>query len=70
MPLISISHVKASIFLTRADHLCIYNYIRLLLNIILRPILMVRSRPELTSYCLCVCSIIATKTVIYIYIHQ
>ena len=33
------SHVKASMVLTRADHLCIHNYIRSLLNNILRHIL-------------------------------
>ena len=32
----------------------IHNYIRSFLNIILRPILMVRMRLELASYCLCV----------------
>ena len=26
------NYVKASMFLTRAEHLCIHNYIRLLLN--------------------------------------
>ena len=31
------SHVKASMVLTRADHLFIHNYIRSLLNNILRP---------------------------------
>ena len=35
------SHIRASIVLTRADHLFINNYIRLLLNIILRPIFMI-----------------------------
>ena len=35
-------HIKASIVLTRADHYYIHNYIRSLLNIILRPILMVQ----------------------------
>ena len=40
MSLRSRSHVKASMFLTtRADHLFIHNYIRSLLNNILRPIL-------------------------------
>ena len=42
MALISLrsrSHVKASMVLTRADHLFIHNYIRSLLNNILRPIL-------------------------------
>ena len=34
------SHVKASLVITRADNLFIHNYIRSLLNIILRPILM------------------------------
>ena len=32
MSLRSRSHVKASMVLTRADHLCTYNYIRSLLN--------------------------------------
>ena len=47
MALISLrsrSRVKASIVLTRADHLFIHNYIRSLLNNILRPILMVQTR--------------------------
>ena len=35
--------IKASTFLTRIYYLCIHNYIRSLLNIILRPILMVRA---------------------------
>ena len=39
------SRVKVSIVLTIADHLFIHN-IRSLLNIILRPILMVRTRLE------------------------
>ena len=38
----SSSHVNASMVLTRADHLFIHNYIRSLLHIILRSILMVR----------------------------
>ena len=33
------SHIKASMVLTRADHLFIHNYIRSLLNNILRPTL-------------------------------
>ena len=37
MALLSRSHIKLSLILTRADHLCIHNYIRSLLNIILRP---------------------------------
>ena len=32
------SHFKASMILTRADHLFIHNYIRSILNNILRPI--------------------------------
>ena len=36
------SHVKASMVLTGADNLFIHNYIRSFLNIILKPILMVR----------------------------
>ena len=43
MSLRSRSHVNASVVLTRADHLFIHNYRKSLLNIILRPILMVRS---------------------------
>ena len=39
-------HVKASIVLMRADHLCIHYIIKLLLNIILRPILLARTRFE------------------------
>ena len=60
MSILSLFHVKASMVLTGADHLLIYNYIRLLLNIIVRPrsyknsklaiikiaILMVRTRLE------------------------
>ena len=38
MSLRSRSHVKASMVLTRADYLFIHNYIRSLLNNILRPI--------------------------------
>ena len=38
MSLRSRSHVKASMVLTRADNLFIHNYIRSLLNNILRPI--------------------------------
>ena len=37
MSLRSRYHVKASMVLTRADHLVIHNYIRSLLNNILRP---------------------------------
>ena len=37
MPLRSRSRVKASMVLTRADHLFIHNYVRSLLNNILRP---------------------------------
>ena len=39
MSLRSRSHVKASMVLTRAAHLFIHNYIRSLLNIIVRHIL-------------------------------
>ena len=47
------SHVKASMVLMRAG-LFIHNYIRSFLNIILRPILMVRTGLKPVSYCLCV----------------
>ena len=46
MSLIIRSHVKASMVITIADHLFIHNYIRLILNIIVRPIVMVRTRLE------------------------
>ena len=52
MSLRSRSNVKASVVLTRADHLFIHNYIRSLLNNIVRPILMVQTRLEHASYCL------------------
>ena len=50
---INVNYVKASMVLTRADHLFIHNYMRS--NIILEPILMVRTRLEHAFYCLCVC---------------
>ena len=50
----SCSHVKASIVLMRVDHLFIYNYIKSILNIILRPIILVRMGFEPESYYLCV----------------
>ena len=50
MSLRSRSRVKASMVLTKADHLFIHNYIRSLLNIILRPILMVQARLELATW--------------------
>ena len=66
-------HVKASIVLTRADNVLIHNYIRSLLNIMLRPILMVRTRLEPSSYCLCVWRLIQLSHtgsfLIYIYIY-
>ena len=40
MSLRSRYHVMASMVLTRADHFCIHTYIRSLLNIILKPMLM------------------------------
>ena len=46
MSIRSHSHVKASMVLMRADHLYIHNYIRSLLNIILRPII----GPSRTSF--------------------
>ena len=46
------SNVKAYMDLMRADHLFIHNYIRSLLNIILRPIIMVRMWLEPGSYIL------------------
>ena len=55
MSLRSRSHVKAITFLTKADHLFINNYIRSLLNNIVRPILMVgRLNPRPTACVSCV----------------
>ena len=51
MSLRSRSHVKAYMVLTRADHLFIHNYIRSLLNIILRPILMLRGSNPCPTAC-------------------
>ena len=48
------SHINASMVLTRADHLVIHNYIRSLLNITLRPIVMVRTMLKPVSNCLCI----------------
>ena len=85
MALISLrspSHVKALVVLTRSDHICINNFIISLLNIILRPILMVQTRLEPVSYCLCVWLLSQlshvgsfhththTHTYIYIYIYN
>ena len=50
MSLRSRSRVKASMVLKRADNLCIHNYIRSLLNIIVRPILIVLTGLEPVSY--------------------
>ena len=50
MSLRSRSHIKASMVSTRADHLFIHNYIRSLLNIMLRPIFY-RKGFEPASYC-------------------
>ena len=61
MSLRSGSRVKASMVLKRVDHLTIHNYIRSLLNIILRPkllnIIKLINGPDearTQSYCLCV----------------
>ena len=66
------SHVKASIVLTRADHLCIHNYIRSLLNNSVRTMLMVRTRLEPASSA-CVSDDLETEQhrqlYIYIYIY-
>ena len=65
------SHVKASMVLTRADNLFIHNYIISLLNIILRPILIVRTGHEPASYCLFVWRIsqLTHTGSLYIYIY-
>ena len=46
MSLRSRSHVKASVVLTRADHLFIHNYIRSLLNNILRYFIKLINGPD------------------------
>ena len=48
------SNVKSSMVLTGADYVFIHNYIRSLLNNMLRPIPLVRKGLGLASYCLCV----------------
>ena len=48
------SHVKASMVLTRADYVCIHTYIISILNISFKPIVKVRIRLEIASYCLCI----------------
>ena len=55
MSLRSGSHVKTSMVLTRGDHLCIHNYIRSLLNNILRPILINGPDEARTRVLLLVC---------------
>ena len=47
------TRVKASTVLTRADHLFINNYIRTLLNIIVRPNLLVSTEIEPMPYYHC-----------------
>ena len=66
------SSVKASMVLTRDDTLFTHNYISSLLNIILRPILMVRTVLLSAPYCVYVSDALSncdTYTVIYIYIY-
>ena len=46
MSIRSRSHVKASVVLTRADHLFIHNYIRSLLNNILRNFIKLINGPD------------------------
>ena len=53
MSIRSRSRVKEYMILTRADTLFINNYIRSLINNILKHILMVKTRLEPTSYCFC-----------------
>ena len=50
MSLRSRSGVKASMVLMRTDNLCIHNYIRSLLNIMLTPIVFVRTALESGPY--------------------
>ena len=73
MSLRSRSHVKASMVLTRADQLIIYNYIRSLLNIILRSILMVWTILEQATRVPCpkhyMSDTLANYIYIYIYIY-
>ena len=54
MSLRSRSHVKAYMVLMRADNLFIHNYILSLLHIIIRPILIVRTRLERARHTACV----------------
>ena len=68
MSLRSHSHVKASMVLTRADHLFTHNYIRSLLNIMLRPVITVRTRLEPASYCSRVRRLSELHSSIYLYV--
>ena len=52
MSLRSSFRLNASVVLTRADHLFIHNYMRSLLNSILRPILTLRKRLEPVLVCM------------------
>ena len=52
------SQCNLSMVLIRVNHLFIHNYIRSLLNIILRPILLVRTRLELVMLNLYVINIV------------
>ena len=72
MSLRSSFHIKASMVLTRADHLFIYNNIILLFDIILLPNLWVRRITKPASYVLCPCvsDALAIQSVIHIYIYQ
>ena len=56
MPFRSRARVKGSVVLMRANiyNLFIHNYIRSLVNSILRSMLMVWAMTEPASYCLCV----------------
>ena len=57
--------------LMRADHLFLHNYIRSLLNNIIRPIIIILKRLESASFCLCVrrfSQLSYTGSYIYIYI--
>ena len=63
------SRIKASMVLTRLDHLCIHNYIRSLLSIMLRPILMVRTRLELASPAVCMSDALAIQLYVYVYMY-
>ena len=66
MSLRSRYHVKASMLLMRADHVCIPNYIRSLLNMMLRRNVLVRTGLEHAHYSIHMHGALAIRAVLII----